>query len=83
MDDKETENTFLICILMRKRKSIFKIEEIRRKMRNKENLKRMSLKECDCCERVGKHRCLHTYCEGRCEKLRKSEKYDSVAADDF
>ncbi len=62
LDERDSEVAFNIYILLRKRKSVFKVEEVKRKIRNKENLKRMSLKECDCCERVGRHRCAHRFC---------------------
>jgi len=72
LDDKDEEITFQICLMIKKKKSIFKVEEVRRKIRTKEGTKRMNLKECECCGTIGKHKCKHIICLKKCEKyLRK------------
>jgi len=61
--------------MIKKKKNIFKVEEVRRKLRNKEGGRRMNMRECECCGTIGKHKCKHIICLKKCEKyLRKQEK---------
>ena len=61
--------------MIKKKKNIFKVEEVRRKLRNKEGGRRMNMRDCECCGTIGKHKCKHIICLKKCEKyLRKQEK---------
>jgi hypothetical protein len=61
--------------MIKKKKNIFKVEEVRRKLRNKEGGRRMNMRECECCGTIGKHKCKHIICLKKCEKyVRKQEK---------
>lgn len=54
---------------MRKQKPIFKVDEIKRKLKG--TTKRV-LKDCDCCGKLvqAKHRCIHSICNKKCNKYR-------------
>jgi hypothetical protein len=65
--------------MLKKKKSIFKVEEVRRKLRSKEGNRRMNLKECDCCGVLGKHKCKHLICLKKCDKyIKRNEKADPL-----
>jgi len=73
LDDKDEEITFQIYLMIKKKKNIFKVEEVRRKLRNKEGGRRMNMRECECCGAIGKHKCKHIICLKKCEKYVKKQ----------